>query len=144
MWYFFKVFMKCPVLNVWVVCRVHFRRSHECRVAYYLVGEFEISVTVVVLNILWRISPLLGNGAVNTFPRLLCQQQKKAWNPEHPKKNRRPLLDNGFGYHGSTHVSDTTHIWTTVVETLDAVISTQFSRSYKRRPDQTKGAINQS
>jgi hypothetical protein len=48
-------------------------------------------------------------------------------------KNRRPLLDNGFGYHGTKHVSDTTDTWWTVLEPLEEVISVRFSRSYKRR-----------
>jgi hypothetical protein len=48
-------------------------------------------------------------------------------------KNRRPLLDSGFGYHGIKHVSDTTRMWTTVLETLGVVISVWFSWSYKRR-----------
>jgi hypothetical protein len=44
-------------------------------------------------------------------------------------KNRRPVLGNGFGYHGITSVSDVT----TILETSRAVISIRFSRSYKRR-----------
>jgi hypothetical protein len=42
-------------------------------------------------------------------------------------KNRRPLLENGVGYHGITSISDTT----TVLETLRAMISIWFSRSLK-------------
>jgi hypothetical protein len=45
-------------------------------------------------------------------------------------KDRRPLLDNGFGYHGITSVSDTE----TVLEPLKAVIYVRFCRNYKRRP----------
>jgi hypothetical protein len=54
-------------------------------------------------------------------------------------KNRRPLLDNRFGYHGIRHVSVTTHTTTTVLEPIKVVISTRFSQGYKRRPDETKG-----
>jgi hypothetical protein len=39
-------------------------------------------------------------------------------------KNRRPLLDSGFGYHGIRHVPVTTRT-TTVLETFKAVISIQ-------------------
>jgi hypothetical protein len=67
-------------------------------------------------------------------------------------KNKRPLLDNGFGehafpwqrfathvgYHGNKHVSDTTDTWTTVLEPLEAVIYIRLARGYKRRPDQTR------
>jgi hypothetical protein len=38
---------------------------------------------------LWRIWLLLVNGSVNTFPRLRCQQQKKAWKPEWSVVRRR-------------------------------------------------------
>jgi hypothetical protein len=54
----------------------------------------------------------LGNGSVNTFSKLRCQQQKKTWRPEKSNKNSRPLLGNGLiehGCHGIKHVSDTTH-----------------------------------
>jgi hypothetical protein len=40
---------------------------------------------------------------------------------------RRPLLDNGYGYHGITGISGTTETWTAVVEPLEAVISIRFS-----------------
>jgi hypothetical protein len=43
-------------------------------------------------------------------------------------KNRRPLLDNGFDYHGITIVSDTT----TALEPLKVVSSIRFARGYKR------------
>jgi hypothetical protein len=46
-------------------------------------------------------------------------------------KNRRPLLDNGFGYHGITGVSSTTQTWTAVLEPLKVVILIWFSQSYK-------------
>jgi hypothetical protein len=38
-------------------------------------------------------------------------------------ENRRPLLDNVFGYHGITGVSDTTQTWNTVAEPLGLVSS---------------------
>jgi hypothetical protein len=53
-------------------------------------------------------------------------------------KNRRPLLDNGFGYHGIRHVPVTTPKWTTVLESFKTVISIRVARGYKRRPDQTR------
>jgi hypothetical protein len=42
-------------------------------------------------------------------------------------KNRRPLLDNGLGYHGIIGISSTTQIWTEAIEPLEAVISIRFS-----------------
>jgi hypothetical protein len=45
----------------------------------------------------------------------------------------RPLLDNGFGYHGITGVCGTTQTRTEVLEPLKAVISILFSQSYKTR-----------
>jgi hypothetical protein len=48
-------------------------------------------------------------------------------------QNRRPLLDNGFGYRGITGLFGTTQTWTAVLEPLKAVISVRFSRSYKWR-----------
>jgi hypothetical protein len=50
-------------------------------------------------------------------------------------KNRRPLLDNGFGYHGIRHVPVTTFTTKTVLEPFKAVISTQFAKGHKKRPD---------
>jgi hypothetical protein len=49
-------------------------------------------------------------------------------------KNRCPLLDNAFGYHGIASVSDAT----TVLEPLEAVSSIRFARGYKKRPHQTR------
>lgn len=43
-------------------------------------------------------------------------------------KNRRPLLDIGFGYNAVTSVSDTTY--TCELEHLKAVSSIRFARSY--------------
>jgi hypothetical protein len=51
-------------------------------------------------------------------------------------KDRRPLLDNGFGYHGITSVSDTMD--TCELEHLKAVSSIRSARNYKRRPDHRK------
>jgi hypothetical protein len=53
-------------------------------------------------------------------------------------KNRRPLLDNGFDYHGNRHVPMTKRTWTTVLEPFKGVISTRFAEGYKTRPDETK------
>jgi hypothetical protein len=53
-------------------------------------------------------------------------------------KNRRPLLDNGFSYHGIRHVPVTTRTTTTVLESFEAVISTLFAQGYKRKPEETK------
>jgi hypothetical protein len=53
-------------------------------------------------------------------------------------KNRRPLLDNWFGYHGTKRVSGTTHTYKTDADSLKAVSSIQFAWVYKMRPDQTK------
>jgi hypothetical protein len=53
-------------------------------------------------------------------------------------KNRRPLLDNGFGYHGIRHVPVTTRTTATVLVPFKVVISTRFAQGYKRRPDETK------
>jgi hypothetical protein len=48
-------------------------------------------------------------------------------------KNRRPLLDNGFSYHGTKHVSGTTHTYATEAEPFKEVISTRFAEGCKRR-----------
>jgi hypothetical protein len=36
-------------------------------------------------------------------------------------ENSRPLLDNGFGYHGTAGVSGTTQTWTAVMELLEPI-----------------------
>jgi hypothetical protein len=53
-------------------------------------------------------------------------------------KNRRPLLDNGFGYHGIRGVPVTTRTTTAALEPFMEVISIRVALGYKRRPDQTK------
>jgi hypothetical protein len=53
-------------------------------------------------------------------------------------KNRRPLLDNGFDYHGIRHVPVSTRTTATVLKHFKAAISTRFAQGYKRRPDETK------
>jgi hypothetical protein len=45
------------------------------------------------------------------------------------------LLDNGFRYHGTKHVSGTTHTETTEEKPFKEVISTRFAEDYKRRPE---------
>jgi hypothetical protein len=64
----------------------------------------------------------------------LTKQRLAKYLPERysVNKNRRLVLDNGFGSHGITEVTYAT----AVLETLKAVSSIQFGRGYKRRPDQ--------
>jgi hypothetical protein len=54
-----------------------------------------------IFNMLWRIWPLLGNG------------RKHVPESHGVDKNRRPLLDNEFGYHGIIYVHVTTCTWKT-------------------------------
>jgi hypothetical protein len=58
----------------------------------------------------------------------IARQQLAKYVPEcyAVNENRRPLLNNGFGYHDITGVSDTTQTWTAATEPLEAVISIKF------------------
>jgi hypothetical protein len=47
-------------------------------------------------------------------------------------ENRRPLLDNGFCYHGIAGVSGTTQTWNTVVEPLQLVSSVAAAKQLYR------------
>jgi hypothetical protein len=86
------------------------------------VCSFKTSVTI------W----LHGATSDNIVTNMIVARQRLAKHvPERyaVNKNRRPLLDNGFRYHGTARVSDAT----TVLEPLRAVISIRFFRSYRRR-----------
>jgi hypothetical protein len=57
-------------------------------------------------------------------------------------KSRRPLLDNGFSYHGIRHIPVTTRMTSTVLESFKAVISIWFAQIYKRKPDETERRVS--
>jgi hypothetical protein len=50
--------------------------------SHYLENKSHKGKAHKLFILLWRIWPLIGNGSVNTFPKLCCRQQNKAWKRE--------------------------------------------------------------